>query len=80
MKTLIKNHKDFKHSFKNLNRFLKSNYWIIYKTYYDKMGNFVNNIIELKPKNFRYEYLTFTTLNNMYRYIDNFAIVESFNI
>lgn len=80
MKTLIKNHKDFKHSFKNLNRFLKSNYWIIYKTYYDKMGNFVNNIIELKPKNFRYEYLTFTTLNNMYRYIDNFAIVEGFNI
>lgn len=80
MKTLIKNHKDFKHSFKNLNRFLKSNYWIIYKTYYDKMGNFVNNIIELKPKNFRYEYLTFTTLNNMYRYIDNFSIVEGFNI
>ena len=80
MKTLIRNHKDFKHSFKNLNKFLKNNYWIIYKTYYNKHGNFVNNIIELKPKNFRYEYLKFTTMNNMYRYIDNFAIIEGFNI
>ena len=80
MKTLINNTKDFKHDLSVLIRFLKNNYWIKYGTYQNKQGEFVHNIITLQPKNFRYEYLTFTTMNNMFRYIDNFSIVEGFNI
>ena len=80
MKTLVNNSKDFKHKISILIKFLKCNYWVKYSAYYDKHGAWVHNVITLKPKNFRYEYLTFTTLNNMMRYIDNFAIVEGFNI
>lgn len=80
MRKLIQNPKNFKHSFKDLNKFLKNNFYIIYKTHYNKYGNFVNNIIELKPKNFRYKYMSFCSMNNMYRHIDNFSIVEGFNI
>ena len=80
MKSLVNNTKDFKHKLPVLIKFLKNNYWIKYETYQNKQGKFVNNTITLQPKNFRYEYLKFTTMNNMLRYIDNFSIVEGFNI
>lgn len=77
MKTLIKTIKKYplKHDLQTIIKFLKLNFKITYKTCYKK-GNFIHNIIELQPLNFRYPYLTFVSLNNMVRYIENFSMAE----
>lgn len=65
---------NLKHSIKTIIKFIRLNFILKYKTKYFK-GELLN-YIELKPKNFRYPYMSFENIRDMVKYIDNFSMVD----